>query len=166
MQAGNVYRLRTVAAQHFTGACNQNAALTADLDLFATDATKPLGDLMGLGAGKHLRSRIRELRILSQQNLAWEVWWFGASMATQGGAVIGTEKYLGRWTFIALDGIQATGDTFFYYYINGLDIAYQDLDLTGKMHMRLVNRSAAAKLAAGAGGNIEIEMGLELLQGR
>lgn len=162
MQAGNVYRIRTVAATHFTGALAQNAALQENLDLFATPTTV-VGDLMGVGAGKHVRVRMRELRIISLQNLAWEIWLFGSSVV--GGATIGLEKFLGFWNFVATDAKQATGDTFFYYYINGMDTAYQDLDQVGRIHMRLVNRSAGAK-NAGATGNLEVELGLEILQGR
>lgn len=164
MQAGSVYRIRTTAANQFTAALAQNAALSATLDCFEAVATFT-GDKMGIGAGKHLRSRLRELRIISAENLAWEVWLFGT--VTMGGAVIGAEKFLGRWSFVAADGAQATGDTFWYYYVPGLDLAIENLDLpqTGKFYIRLVNRSAAAKSADGPGA-IEIELALELLQGR
>lgn len=170
MQAGSVYRIRTQAANQFTLAIAQNAADVAALNCFESVSTFT-GDKMGIGAGKHLRSRLRELRIISAENLAWEVWLFGTG--TIGGAVIGAEKFIGRWSFSAADGVQATGDTFWYYSIPGLDIAYENLDVdangkllqTGKFYLRLVNRSVAPK-SAGAGGSIEIELALELLQGR
>lgn len=164
MQAGSVYRIRTQAANQFVLALAQNAADVATLDCFESVSTFT-GDKMGVGAGKHLRSRLRELRIISKENLAWEVWLFGTS--AMGLAVIGDEKFLGRWSFVAADGINATGDTFFYYYVPGLDLAIENLDnpQTGKFYIRLVNRSAAAK-SANAAGAIEIELALELLQGR
>lgn len=169
MQAGNVYRVRTDSAQQFTGALAQNAAAAAALDMFESTSTFK-GDKMGLGAGKHMRARLREIRIVSVQQLSWEIWLGGAAM---GGAVIGNEKMLGQWQFDATSGLQATGDSFFYYYVGGLDLAYENLDVdaagnlaqTGKMYLRLINRSVAGKLAAAA-GLIEIELALELLQGR
>lgn len=162
MQAGNLYRIRTVSTVHFLGACNQNAALSEDL-IVGGSTSDTVGDHEALAAGRHMRARLRELRIVSKENLAWEVWLFGS--ATKGGAVIADEKFLGRWAFAAADGVQATGDTFFYYYVPGLDLAYQDLANLGKLYVRLVNRSAAAK-SANAAGAIEIEFGFELLQGR
>lgn len=162
MQAGSVYRIRTVAANQFIAGIAQNAADVATLDLFAN----PLliaGDSMGIGAGKTVRARLRELRIVSVQNLAWEVWLFG--LTPFGGATIGAERYLGRVVFAVADGVQATGDSFFYYYAGNLDLTYQDLANVGKIYMRLINRSVAAKLAVGPGA-IEIEMALEILQGR
>lgn len=171
MQAGSVYRIRTVAATHFLGACVQNAALAVEtLDFFANP---PLikGDLMGIAAGKHMRARIREIRIFSTQALSWELWTLGT--ATVGGLVIGAEKTLGQWAFDATSGLQATGDTFFTYYVGGLDLAYENLDVdangnllqTGKMYLRLINRSLTTKLANAAGA-LEVELAVELLQGR
>jgi hypothetical protein len=161
MQLGNVYRVRTVSTLHFLGACAQNAALSEDLDVTGNGNT--VGDREGISAGRHMRARLRELRIISKENLAWEVWLFGTS--TKGGAVLADEKFLGFATFAAADAKQATGDTFFYYYLSGRDLAYQDLASLGKLYVRLVNRSAAGK-SANAAGAIEIEFVLELLQGR
>lgn len=169
MQAGNVYRLRTDSAQQFTGALAQNAAAAATLDMFESVSTFK-GDKMGIGAGKHMRCRLREIRIVSVQQLDWELWLGGAVM---GGAVIGNEKVLGQWQFVAASGLQAIGDSFFYYYVGGLDLAYENLDVdasgnlaqTGKMYLRLINRNLVGKIA-GAGGLIEVELALELLQGR
>lgn len=176
MQAGSVYRIRTVAANQFTGGLVQNAAALATLDFFEQAGATPgpstfIADKMGIASGKHMRFRVREIRIISKQQLDWEVWLLGTG--TIGGAVIGAEKMLGQWQFAAASGVNATGDTFFYYYVGGLDLAYENLDVdangalaqTGKMYIRLINRNAVAKLANAAGA-IEIEFAVELLQGR
>lgn len=169
MQSGSVYRIRTDSAQQFTGALAQNAAAAATLDMFESVSTFK-ADKMGIAAGKHCRCRIREIRIISVQQLSWELWVFGAA---GGGAVIGAEKMLGQWQFDSTSGLQALGDSFYYYYVGGLDLAYENLDVdaagnlaqTGKFYLRLINRSLVAKIA-GAAGLIEVELAVELLQGR
>lgn len=170
MQAGSVYRVRTVAATQFAGALAQNAGAVETLDFFANPPTFK-GDLMGIAAGKHCRVRVREIRIVSVQQLSWELW--ALATATIGTGLIGDQKMLGQWQFDSGSGLQASGDGFFYYYVGGLDLAYENLDVdasgnilqTGKMYLRLINRSVTAKIA-GALGNIEVELAVELLQGR
>lgn len=160
MQAGNLQRVRTLSTTHFLGAAVQNAALVENLDVKAMLG----GDGEGLAAGRHMRSRLHEIRIISAQQLAWEIELWGKA-AGIGGAAIDAEFFLGKFAFASGDGTNATGDTFFHYWVPGLDLSYQDLDLTGQVHIRLINRSAVAKIA-GAGGAIVVELGLEATQGR
>lgn len=159
MQAGNVYRVRTTSAVDYIAALTHGGGATPD-DLVLPEA---------LAAGRHCRCRVREIRIWSNKAIKWGIQFF-ASASGRGGSVIDSETYLGEWSFgntgLPGDGDKATGDTFFYYYMNGLDIAYQDADKSGKLHTRLVNWDAATdKLSHAAGDNIVVEFGLELLQG-
>lgn len=164
MQIGNTYRVRTISTTHFTGALAQNAAAVEDIDA-ATLANTPGAAGAGLTAGKHTRCRVHGLRIISKENLAWELEFWGAKLAgTPGGAVIDTEFFFAKFGFLAADGTQATGDTFFHYYVPVLEVCYADVDQSGKIHLRLINRSAAAK-TAGAGGVIVVELEVEPTQG-
>ena len=68
------------------------------------------------------------------------------------------DRFLGRWSFVAADAVQI--GSLWYYYVDGLDIPYQDGDFGShvgaalnipQLHVRLVNRSAAAKTVAPTG---------------
>lgn len=156
-----VVRVRTISTTQFIAGIAQNAADVAILDLTPTGLGTTTGDREAVAAGRHMRAKLREIRIVSVQNLAWEIWLFGTSII--GGAALAAEKFYGRWPFAVADGVQATGDTFFYYYKQDLNIAYMDQAQSGKIYLRLVNRTAGAKLAAAAGA-IEIELVFELIQ--
>ena len=114
---------------------------------------------------------INGFSIVSTENLAWELWLFNS--ATNLTSDPQTDGLVGMWAFSATmaGGVgftvtpAATGvaNPLFRYYINGNMIPYTDLDYNSgangigypKLHMRLVNRSAAAK-TAGAGGALTI----------
>jgi hypothetical protein len=164
VQAGNVLRVRTISTTHFTATLAQYAAIVLNLavgDIAGAGAGGQAG--YGLAAGKHMRSKFRELRILSKQNLAWAVELYASATGIEG-SDIDAEKFLGRWEFQTGDGRKDTADTFWKYWIAGLDMAYQDMDLTGKLHIRLINLSATGK-SADAAGAIVLEFGLEPTQG-
>lgn len=114
------------------------------------------------------RSRIVGIRLISIQNLAWELMlWSKDSFS--GPAAPGTDPdlntFLGKWLFTAGDGSQVAAAGAYHYYIDGLDIAYGDLShswatteakKTGvptgpALHVSLLNRSAVAKIAGLAG---------------
>lgn len=158
-----VLPVRTVSSVHFTGAIA--AAGAAATEHLAPSTTVP----EGLAAGRTVRSRLKSIRILSVQLLPWEVQLFHRATGI-GGSVIDTESFVGTWSFPGSgnigDGSRATSDTFYYYYIDGLDVPYEDLDVTGKVHVRLVNRHAATAKIAGADGAIAIELGFEISGGR
>jgi hypothetical protein len=169
-QSGNINIFQTVSTVHYTGTIAQNAGATEDILVTA--------------AGAGVRCRIRSLCVYSVQNLAWEIQFYGAEFATGSAASIDSENFLGRWTFQVGDGVQGPTDTAggsspanavggnYFYYIDGLDIAYEDRDTTpivglgpaqgaavtggavgtSTLHMALVNRSATGKLAGGPGG--------------
>lgn len=161
MQAGSVLRVRTISTVHFLGACAQNAALTESI-LIALLANGGAGG--GLAAGGHTRSRLHELRILSVENLAWAVELYGTPAFPETTPTIDNEIFLGRWEFTAADGRKDTADSFWKYWVPGLDLSYQDMALTGTLNVRLINRSVASK-TANAGGAVVVEFGFEPTQG-
>ncbi len=160
MQAGNVLRARTISTVQFTDALVTGAS---EVESFAPESLAAGGGGAGISAGKHMRCCLKELRILSVENLAWEIELYGSATGI-GGSNIALEIFLGKWAFIATDGTRATGDTFYKYFISGLYLSYTDVDMSGKFHVRLINRSVAAK-TAGAGGGIVVELGVEITQG-
>lgn len=154
MQLGQVFKVRTDKDVDFTAAAAQNAMITADLINNS------------VGAGGNARSRIKSISILSDQNLAWEVNFFGDSNFMVNQANLDSVLFLGRWTFQVADGLQIAATGPYLYYVDGLDIPYLDADgatppaHVGQIHVGLVNRSATAK-NAGATGEIVLELGVE-----
>lgn len=164
MQAGNVYRYRIASADLAFGLAAGGGAQAVELALPEA-----------IAAGRHCRCRVREIRLWSTVAIKYGLQFY-AKAGKMGGPTIDLETYLGEWAFGNSaqpgDGTRATGDTFFYYYINGLDIAYQNADAASpsagvvagnKLLMRVVNWDAAVPKAAAA--NLVIELGLEPLQG-
>ena len=154
MQLGQIVRVRTDKDTDFILGAAQNAMLTADI---ANDS---------VGAGGNVRSRIKSLMILSDQNLAWEVNFFGRNTYMTNQADLDLVFFIGRYAFQAGDGLQIAATGPFIYYIDGLDIPYQDADgatppaHVGQLHIGLVNRSATSK-NAGATGEVVLEIGVE-----
>lgn len=162
MQQGSVLRVRTISTTHFTGACVQNAALRESVNIGALAAG---GAGYGLSAGGHSRCRVHDIRLLSVQNLAWAIELYGtAASFPENTPTIDTEIFLGRWEFAAADGRKDTADSFWKYWVPGLDMSYQDMSLTGLLYVRLVDLSATSKIA-GASGAVVIEFGMEPTQG-
>jgi hypothetical protein len=165
-----VIPVRTRSAVHFIGAIAAvGAAATEHLKTAGNSSVAAGAVPEGLAAGGTVRSILRSIRILSVQLLPWEVQLFHKATGI-GGAVLDTESFVGTWAFTGGgtpgDGSRATGDTFYYYYIDGLAVPYEDLDVTSQVHVRLINRHAATAKIAGAGGAVSIEFGFELSTGR
>ncbi len=128
------------AATYYRGALALNAVATENVTLpVALEGTN--------GNGLNIISGIT---INSKENLAWELQFWGSSAFQTTNP--DTDLFLGRWAFAAGDGVQDAATGLFRYYIDGLNMPYQDENNTGKLHMALVNRSAAAKTAGDAGG--------------
>lgn len=159
MQAGRITRIRTNSTTDLTAACALNAMITVDIKNNA------------VGAGGAVKSRVRSLTLMSDQNLAWEINFFGTAdyvslIATSFESV----HFLGRYQFQAADGLQIAATGAYYYYIDGLDLAYQDFDFGNKVrnpvadigvvHVGVVNRGAGAK-NAGATGRLVVGIGIE-----
>lgn len=155
MQPGKIFPVTSVDGTDFIVALAQNAAMVADLTLSGA-----------LGAGGVTTARIVSLKIISSDNLAWEVQVFGAHDGAN--ADPNKDTFHGRWTFAAADAIQI--GNLWYYYIDGLDIPYHDQDLAQHLgnvgtapantvpqfHVQIVNRSAGAKASYGAGGHFKL----------
>lgn len=151
-QSGPVLKVRTDKDVHFTTAISQNAADEESLSSTYVSAAVR-------GRNNVARGRVRSIRILSDENLAWEVHFYGNSSFDTTDA--DTERFLGMWAFVAGDAKTATSDSFYHYYIDGLDIAHESSD--GLVHLRVINRSASAK-TAGANGEMVVELGFEPAQ--
>lgn len=144
-QAGKVIVAKTVSTRDFTAALATNAAIFLSLDV------------AGLGVGKRVDAIIRALQILSVENLDWEIWLF--RNALQNPTNPDTNGALGYWNF-GTTAVRIGGTGLYNYYIDGLGIPYLDDDQTSKIHMALINRSAASK-TAGSGGAIKVQFVLE-----
>lgn len=163
---GNQLRVRTISTVHFTGAIAAAGAsavehLKTKQEAGATNGVVP----EGLAAGRHMRSILKAVRILSVQNLDWEIELYRSAVGI-GGAVIDAESFMGAVSFVVADGKKDTGDTYFEYYRDGIAIPYEDTDMAGQVHIRLVNHAAATAKIAGASGGIVIELSFEPAQGR
>ena len=146
-----VFTVRSDKDTHFTGEIVQHAGEKENLVM--------PGSLGG-------RSRIVGVRIISDENLAWEPNIFGSDAFEGGapGADLDTDSFLGRHAFAVGDGLQIAATGPYYYFVSDLDIPYRDGDHPGpsgvsaspELHVWLVNRSAGAK-TAGAAGEIMVE---------
>jgi hypothetical protein len=145
MQAGNLVRLASLKGTHFRDALVTNAVEYEDLQL---------GE--NIGAGRIGRCRLRSLAIVATENLDYEVWLLGRT----GGITADpdTNPFRGFWSFVAGDAKRSAGAGLYHYYVDGLDVPYEDDDrgagaagTAAYLHVGLVNRSAAAKSAAGPG---------------
>ena len=140
-QLGNLITVQSDKDLHFTGAIAQNAEERENI---------VLPQALGSANFRRARSRLKALRIISVENLAWEINLYGKdSFGSE--LDIDLMGFIARWAFQAADGLQIAGAGPYLYYIDGLDIPYEDADATGELHVSLVNRSAAGKSAAAAG---------------
>lgn len=157
-QRGQLITVRTDPATQLRAACAQNAALTLNLPMGSGNGYVDAG----LAGGKTVKSRLQSLRIASVENLAWDVWLWRSDLFNTYASVadLATQYVAGRYPFAEANGVQIAGTGPYYYYVDGTDEMYQDLDLTGEVHLMLVNRSAASKSADDAGA-ILIELNFE-----
>lgn len=151
-QAGNIYAVSSQSRTDFTGTLAQNAGAS----------WRP-----ALPAALGGRSIVRGIVITSVQNLDWEVFVYKTSNANSipPGGTIDNIHLAGKYRFFAADGVQIAATGSYLYYIDGLTIAYHDLDsvnaqlqpgnqllpLTPYLNVVLVNRSATGKNANDAG---------------
>jgi hypothetical protein len=148
--AGNAFLTASNPLRDFVLALGSGAADDADI-LFP----------MAIGAGGHSRCRIRHLTVLSKDNCAWEVLFYGKQLRASGDP--STDSFRSRYRFSASDAIQRNG--LWYYYVPDIDMPYEDEDRTGTLHMTLINRSSATNKAAGAAGALQIRVYAEVTYG-
>lgn len=104
---------------------------------------------------------IREIRVISDQNLAWEVQiHFKDTFASATDADLDTFVFAKR--FATGDGYQNAGAGPYRYVCSGLDVAYHDKDRTGEVHVAVLNRSATTK-NSGATGECVVEIEMEVV---
>lgn len=162
MQQGNVLRIRTISTEQFTGAIAQN---DAEIEVINVALLANNGAGGGMAAGGHMRGRVHDIRLLSVENLDWAVELYGTEASfPENTPTIDDQIFLGRWEFLAADARKDNDDLFWKYWIPGLDMSYQDMQLRGCLYARLINRSAASK-TTGPDGAIVIEFGIEPTQG-
>ena len=147
MQRGNLIPCATDPATQFIGALVQGASATLDLHMDE-----------GIAAGRHCRSILRHLTIVSAQQLAWEIVLFTSRNFNV--SSVAQTHYLSGWRFSASNG-QQYGSSPYYYQASNIDLPYWDADFTdrslpkelqgGFLHLMLVNRSPTTKLAGSAG---------------
>jgi hypothetical protein len=140
-QAMDAYKNETVfftirsAKANYAGACVQNAFLD------------PTGNgLTGMASNK---SRIKRIKTESMQNLDWE--WQLYNKDTFEDVDLDLDAYDGSVYLDSLGGKQLAGANQYYYDSGPIDQPYEDLDGTFELHIKLVNRSAVAKIAAAPG---------------
>ena len=149
-QVGKIVPVTTVAASQFRSTIAQNAGENLSLDV------------NNGGFGIRVDSIIRTLQIMSKEDLQWELWFYGKN-TYNASADPDVNTRLG-WFWFGVSGRQIAATGLYHYYVDGLYIPYRDLDQTGKIHMSLINRSAAAKTAGDAGA-VKVVLGLEMALG-
>lgn len=138
---GSVQFVRSVATVNFTAVLNQNEGEEENLT--------------GLNGNA---GRIRSITIMSKENLAWEVAFYDSDAFTHTSP--DSDHFLDSHRFAEGDGLQDDGTGLYRYAVTGLDIPYLDTNSTNELHIRLTNRSAAAK-TAGVPGELVVLVGIE-----
>lgn len=140
-----IYTVATDKDAHFTGSIAQNASEEENIALPTYLA----------GVNGNARGIIKGFTIISDQNLDWQLVFFG----TDGFADtdIDLDTCLASYKFTAsTDALQIGGSGSYYYFKDGLELPYEDADKTGELHVALVNCSATSK-NAGATGEIVVK---------
>lgn len=140
-----LYPVRTSSAVEFTGAIVTNAQETENIVLPSS-----LSGINGNAA-----NILHAIEIVATENLAYELDFYGSDAFNS--ATPNLNRFLGLWAFAAGDGTQVAATGLYRYYIDGLAIPLWDYDLSGELHVALVNRSVASK-TAGAGGAMTVTM--------
>ena len=143
------FTVRTDKDTHFTGAIAQNAK---------EDENVVLPGAMS-GVNGNARNMVRSLMLQSDENLAWEVA-FWSKDSFEDTSDMDADAFRSRWSFVVADGVQYGGTGQYYYYIDGLNIPYQDEDNSGELHISLVNRSSSGK-SSGSSGEVIIAITMQ-----
>ncbi len=157
MQRGSVYPIHSDPTLHFTEALAQNAYEVENIRLEES-----------IAAGRHCRSILRHVTIVSVQALAWEVVLFNRRAFAVD--ILGNSSFLASWRFSADNGKQYGTSTLYHYHASNIDLPYWDADFIdqtlprdhqgGNLHVMVVNRSLTAK-SAGAAGAVRLTAFLE-----
>lgn len=100
---------------------------------------------------------IENVTIQSKQNLEWDVWFF----STAGGndADLDSDTFIDGFNFPKTEGGQIENKGQYYYVspTNHIAVPFKDENMTSKIHIGLINRSATAKYT-GASGEVKIRI--------
>ena len=132
---------------HFTGALTTNSMEVESLSFPSDWSTTERHECI-----------IEGITLQSDQNLEWDVFIWAKSTA-EDTSDIDLDEYLDFFNFVKTTGKQIAGSNQYYYpsLSNNVRVPYRDKDLSSKIHVGLVNRSATAKLA-GATGEVKIRI--------
>jgi hypothetical protein len=145
--------IRSLKGTHFTGAIAQNAGEAEDIAI--PGAGSSAGDYSLRGY-----LYIREIHLWADQNLSWEVQFWADDDYDE--TDVDLDAFLGSYTFAVADGLQNAGTGLYRYSQTKLELSYVDRDVTGEIHIKLVNRSATGKNAGGT-GEVVVEVVAEKL---
>jgi hypothetical protein len=127
----------------------------------ATDAIdlETIGDAVETASNRvpTIRSAIRRITLIADQNLAWDVMLFRATFTPPLTTDADLHPLVEWIEFKAADGKRVAGAGLYLYTWTGLDIPYFNTDAPGRIHVGLVNRDAVAK-NAGATGEVIVEL--------
>jgi hypothetical protein len=137
MQAGNQVLVSIPSGTLLTATLAQNAALNARV---------PLPE--AIAAGRHGRSIIRSIRVVSFDTNDWE-FWFWRNKQFQNSGHPDLESFAGLAVLLATNNKRIGAAGMYYYYLGALDIPYEvndPLDIDRPfLNVTLINRSAGAK---------------------
>lgn len=136
----------SVVGTHFTEALSENAIELESLD-FPDDWRKiELHECI-----------IENITIQSKQNFEWDVWVFSSSSGP--GSDLDVDSYVDGFNYPKTAGIQIGGAGQYYYSSpsNHVAVPFRDENNRAKIHVGLINRSAAAKYA-GVTGEVKVRL--------
>lgn len=130
--------ITTISSSHFISGLAQHAFQSENLSGLVANA-----------------GTIESITIVSEQNLAWEVSFFGNDKFVD--PEVDDNRFLGKKAFATTDAQQYNASGVWHYASHNLGINYADQDGSKEIHAVLANRSATAKNAGLSG---EITMGI------
>lgn len=151
-QPGQIFPLASIDGTHFTDALAQHASEVEILDLPAA---------VGTGGGG--RCRIQNCIVWSSDNLIWEIGIYQHKDPKSPDPNV--DYFVGRISLPLALGLQDDAAGLYRYYLDGLDILYEDAMQLGRIYLTVVNRSAGAKTAYGVGGHFRLRLGLSPTMG-
>jgi hypothetical protein len=155
-QRGKTFNFQSIDGTHFNPSLAQNVGQMEHLALPAAVA-----------AGKST-CLLRSALIISSDNRNWDLEFYAQKDGPSPDP--NQDSILGFFSFVSTAAIQQDNALgLWYYYINTLDILYYDLSAgvninvapPPSVHVRVVNRSAAAKTAYGSGGHFVLKLEVE-----
>ncbi len=143
----------SVVGTHFTGALAENAIELESLD-FPDDWQKvEINECI-----------VESVTVQSKQNLEWDVWIYSSSGGPD--TDLDVDSFVDGFNFPKTEGKQIDGANQYAYPApsNRIAVPFRNEDNRAKIHVGLINRSAAAKYA-GVTGEIKVRLMLRGIYG-